>query len=463
MPHYTRISAELELITPAFIGGAIDHAPHGPDPKSTKSALRYWWRALNSSHLTHQASPDHAPLLAELHREEMRLFGEAGRESGGQGQGMVQVVLRKSLAKTPGETAPLPSTPPGITYLLGQGLYDHKAGVTRKALAPCCFNLEIILFHPGSPASTGKDIEAVLNALLAFGMLGGLGSRQNRGFGSVALRSLALLSPATTQVALPVIPANCDQYLSLVRKLFANQTSTLPLLPAFSQHARYRVLVPEKGEIDVPALKKDGQIAGRRRVKTPNEWQLLAAVGEQFMLERSWGHYDRDRKRHYTNGRMEAEQNYQKDHHLIKAALGDRNYSEESRNSIPLRSIYGLPYFFGKAFGQTQGMNLLLKSKDKGSEATRRGSPFHIHITRIGDQPLAVLYSLPSLFIPACAQLDMGKLRPRDAGKVQFNYTVIERFMGRFTSNATGSNAASNTANNSASNIPTNKTTDQAI
>lgn len=462
MPHYTRLCAELELVTPAFIGGAIDHTPHGIDPKSIKSALRYWWRALNSSHISHLATADHAPLLAELHREEMRLFGEAGKENGGQGQGMVQVVLRPSPAKSqpnlPGATAPLPSLPPGITYLLGQGLYDHKAGVTRQALAPCCFQLEIILFHPASPASTGKDIDAVLKALLAFGMLGGLGSRQNRGFGSVALRNLSLLSPATTQFKLPAIPSNSDQYLDLVRTLFsstASAASALPLLPAFSQHARYLVLVPENGEIDVPALKKDGQISGRRKVKTPNEWQLLAAVGEQFMLERSWGHYDRDRKLHYTNGRMEAEQNYQSDHHLIKAALGDRNYTEESRNSIPLRSIYGLPYFFGKAFGQTQGMNLLLKSKDNGSEATRRGSPFHIHITRIGGQPLALLYSLPSLFVPASAQLDMGKLKARDASKVRFDYAVIERFMQRFTSSA----AASNTA----SNIPPNKTTDQAI
>lgn len=435
MPHYTRLSAELELITPAFIGGAINHAPHGVDPKSIKSALRYWWRVLNSSHIADHASTNQAPLLAALHQTEMRIFGEEGK--GGEqghgsqgGQGMLQVVLRQAKGKPPAATAPLPSTPPGITYLLGQGLYDHKAGVTRKALAPCCFTLELILYHPASPANTTQDMQALLNALLAFGMLGGLGSRQNRGFGSVALRSLTWLSPSpgSAQVSLPAIPGNSDDYLALLRTLFANhRASARPLLPAFSSEARCRVLVPKNGQIEVPAKKQDGQIKGQRQANTPDPWSLLAAVGEQFMLERSWGHYDRDRKLHYTNGRMEAEQNYPADHHLIKAALGDRNYTIDSRNSIPQRSIYGLPYFFGKGVG----MNLLL---GKEGLATRRGSPFHIHITRIGGQPLAVLYALPSRFVPETARLEMGKLQAREASKVQFNYTVIERFLQRFTS-----------------------------
>ena len=433
MRHYTVIKAELELITPGFIGSADPHTP-GIDPKSIKSALRQWWRALNSGHIPHQATPNQLADLKALHQTEMRLFGEEAKKDA-QGQGMVQVVLRKVSAKTPGQTAPLPSTPPGITYLLGQGLYDHKAGVTRKALAPCAFTLDIILYHPKLPAPATDDVKQVLNALLAFGMLGGLGSRQNRGFGSVALRSLAITSQPENapQISLPDIPTNADKYRALLSELFTSTTADLPvltLLPAFSKEAHYRVIEPVNGQIEVPALKKDGQIQGKRQVKTSDEWSLLAAVGEQFMLERSWGHYDRDRKLHYTNGRMEAEQNYKSDHHLIKAALGDRNYPEESRNSIPQRSIYGLPYFFGKGVG----MDLLLKDKANNDIKTRRGSPFHIHITRIGGQPLAVLYTLPSLFVPQNAKVTMGgKLRNRDADKVHFDYAVIERFLNRFT------------------------------
>jgi hypothetical protein len=424
MPRYSVIHAELELITPGFIGGA-SHEPQGIDPKSIKSALRQWWRALNSSHIAHHASTDQAPLLAALHKDEMRLFGEEGKQ-GSQGQSMVQVVLRH-LASAPAprpasQQPPLPSTTPGITYLLGQGLFDHKTGVSRIALAPCKFALDIIFFQPNNAPLAVQDRQQVLAALYAFGMLGGLGSRQNRGFGSVALRSLD---------GQPFLPAIAD-YLAALRALFDGHPPALPLLPAFSGQARCRVVQPADARIEVPALKKDGQHPANRKrlVDTADAWSLLAAVGEQFMLERSWGHYDRDRKLHLTNGRMEAEQNYKSDHHLIKAALGDRDYTEETRHSIPQRSIYGLPYFFGKGVG----MNLLL-GEGADQVATRRSSPFHIHITTIDGQALAVLYSLPSRFVPAHAHayLSMGRLQPREASKVNFDYAVIERFLQRFT------------------------------
>ncbi len=436
MRQYTVIKAEMELISPGFIGGAIDHKPHGMDPKSIKSSLRYWWRVLNSGQIADGAdgadSADSARLLAALHQNEMRLFGEEAKK-GAQGQGMVQVVLRQRQA----HIAPLPNTLPGIVYLLGQGLYEHKTGVTRSALAPCYFTLELILFHPRPGPQIEQDMQQIQDALLAFGLLGGLGSRQNRGFGSVALRSLTRDAPADLPFPLPPLPtppANSHDYMTGLGALFsgnASQASALPLLPALSRLARYRVLIPANGQIEVPAKKQDGQIKGTRLVNTPDYWSLLALVGEQFMLERSWGHYDRDRQRHYTNGRMEAEQNYQSDHHLIKAALGDRNYTEESRHSVPLRCVYGLPYYFGKAFGKTQGMDLLLKGQN-GNTPTRRGSPFHIHITHFDGHPVAVLYYLPSRFAPHDAQVSMGTLKARDVSKVQFNYTIIDRFLQRF-------------------------------
>ena len=420
-PRYTKLSAQFELITPAFVG-SFDHACVGLDPKSIKAALRFWWRALNAGHIAHNCS--NSELLHDLHQREMRLFGVEGSESAG-GQGLLHLVLKSKAFDT--KDIDLNA---GITYLLGLGLAKYNAikkcpELLRKPLVEHKFSLELIFFKPGADAPSAAEVESIKEALIAFGLLGGLGARKNRGFGSVALLELDGQKFAAT----------FEEYEAQVKKIFARQHPQLPLLPSVSQHARCRIVHAQDG-VSIPAfaLKNGPQDVTQRAKQHPKintAMEMLKLVGEQFMLERSWGRSANPNTPHKTSGDYIAEQNYEPDHDFIKAASNASGYPQPPANAVPLRSIYGLPYRFDKK----NEMNLRLSLDGKDSEPTRRGSPFHIHIHKLAGKPLAVLYTLPSQFLPEGQQIEMGEYLPRrHTSSVQFSYRTIDNFLQRFYS-----------------------------
>lgn len=427
MPKYTVIPIEMEMVTPGFIGGA-DHVCRGIDPKSIKSALRYWWRVLYGGHIASEGSGGQAEALKQLHREEMRLFGEVAKNEGGHGQGLVQLVVNCAHAMT--GTIPHPV---GIEYLLGQGLYDpKKKSLRRNPLLPSKFSAKLIFFHPDSDQVPLKDRQQVLNAMKAFGLLGGLGARQNRGFGSVALRKVGDLPFAHDRAS----------YLSEVKQLFAHPHPHLPLLPAFCDEARCKLIFVRLDAthrvdlVEVPApAQENGHVPIQSRKMTKIEIGSIDAlqnlIGEQFLLERSWGRKPYPKAPNsLTSGNHIAEQNYEEDHDLIKDALSGNPGAGPHANAIPLRSVYGLPYLFGK----DAGMNLLLPNSANKLEPTRRGSPFHIHMTKLEDGIAAVLYTLPSKFLPDNVPVELGNLKPRKSHKITFDWRVIDLFLARFPS-----------------------------
>lgn len=418
---YTKLSAQFELITPAFVGG-FEHECVGLDPKSIKAALRFWWRVLNSGHIAHNCSNNH--LLHELHQREMRLFGVEGSESAG-GQGLLHLVL-KSKAPASKDIA----LNAGITYLLGQGLAKHNpikkcSELLRQPLAEHQFELDLIFFQPGASAPSASEVESVKQALIAFGLLGGVGARKNRGFGSVALLALDGQKFA----------AKPEEYTAQLKTIFARQHPQLPLLPSLSKHARCRIVFAQDG-VSIPAFAtengpQDVQTRPRQQQKIHSPLDMLKLVGEQFMLERSWGRRSDYRNQHETSGGFVAEQNYEPDHDFIKAATNTPDYPQPQANALPERSIYGLPYRFDKK----NEMNLRLSDKGKDPETTRRGSPFHIHIHKLAGKPLAVLFTLPSQFVPEGQQIEMGQYLPlRQTSQVQFAYPSIAKFFERFYS-----------------------------
>jgi CRISPR-associated protein Cmr1 len=68
-----RVEAEFEVVTPMFLGGADPKAGAELRGASLKGALRFWWRALAWGRLGD---------LAEIHKQEMKLFGSADRAVG---------------------------------------------------------------------------------------------------------------------------------------------------------------------------------------------------------------------------------------------------------------------------------------------------------------------------------------------------------------------------------------------
>lgn len=445
MPNYTRISAEFELVTPAFIGGANKDKAGCIDPKAVKAALRHWWRVLNWPRIQ-KTEPDTRCALACLHQAEMRLFGFASSKTHG-GQGLLQVTVQhKSGLKQ--WTAPMQNLPAGMIYLFGQGLYESEnrkqnkpARMLRTAIDTGTFSVTLILHCPRLGFVPEQDETQIIEALKAFGLLGNLGSRQNRGFGSVRMTRLAQQDFAKDEA----------DYTAALRGLFPLSSPPLSLLPSLCTQARMRLLVPdETGQIRLLARNSQSNEprptqSYSKPVSTP--WQILSCIGEEFLIERSSG-YGMGNGERRTLGGFTAQCFYEADHRWISTAKREGNKlsklpRHERKNAVtlvanpdqtppPVRMIYGLPYGFDK------GKEISVKLTDKLDG--RRASPLHIHITRLGEQTAAVLYTLPSAFLPEGASVhiklcSVGEYCPDiPVSRLKFDYAVIDDFLNRFTS-----------------------------
>lgn len=427
MPHYTKICADFELVTPAFIGSADKDKAGCIDPKAIKAALRYWWRVLNWGPI-HAKEKDVAKALADLHQTEMRLFGLASSKQHG-GQGLVQVVVKSDLKET---TLAADKLTTGIKYLLGQGLYSTakdkpRKGVQRDPLGTGSFTITLILYHPGLSKVAPDDENQILRALKAFGLLGSLGSRQNRGFGCVRMKNLATQAFAN----------NFETYLDEIKQLFPANPAPFSILPTFCQQARMCILRPDNNkqiQLLVPKQTNTDPRPTKTVAVTVNDaWELLDKAGEQFLLERSFGSNKAQggatRDQHYTMGNKVAEWNYRDDHDWIAAAK-QKDMNAVARLPFPERAIYGLPY----GFDTGKEISVKLGKEREG----RRASPFHFYVTSINGQPLLALYLLPSTFLPDTAQL-VVKMSPNPrnnptlSGKgLERNYAIIDKFLNRF-------------------------------
>ena len=151
------VTFTCETITPMFLTGADGKTPELRAP-SIKGVLRFWWRALNG-HLS----------LEELKRRETEIFGgtDPARRS--------RVVVRVEKPLTETEAAVM---------------LPHKER-TRRPPAAFRPNQEFVVsfFMPSKiiDSKTGEDIfsiERMKTLFLLVSVLGGLGKRVRRGFGS---------------------------------------------------------------------------------------------------------------------------------------------------------------------------------------------------------------------------------------------------------------------------------------
>ena len=165
-----RIDATYRVATPLFCAGA--------DPKraelrlpSFKGALRFWWRAL--------AWPRCGGDLQAIQQEEDALFGSAG---GGQSR----VSIRSSVEPNSLETAF------GEALKVGQGSRYLGYGVLERGMhkraclrAPLEFAIQLRCRDLREPQRI-----SLKDALIALGILGGMGSRSRNGYGSLNLKTL---------------------------------------------------------------------------------------------------------------------------------------------------------------------------------------------------------------------------------------------------------------------------------
>ena len=383
-----RIEATYSVVTPLFCAGADSKTPEVRLP-SFKGALRYWWRALAWSRCRGD--------LEVVRREEDGLFGSAG---GGQSR----VLMRWA---SPPERTPIPVNEvlrvraggevvgDGARYL-GYGVMEafpranRRTGqrtaagqLTRACLAPFDFTVQM----------RGRDLNeqeltSLRDALVALGILGGLGAKSRKGYGSLVLQDLRVNGQARWST-----PRSMDELRSAIAALRPEPSDdddgsgSLPEFTALSSGARH-VLLSSSSTAPL---------------------ELLNLVGRELIRFRSWGRAGK------ILGGQDSEKNFRYDHDLMKL-------DPRQRRNHPRRIAFGLPHNYGKPKPQQVG---------PADGLDRRASPLFVHIHECGDRPVAVLSFLPARFLPAArSTISVGESRVPQAPEEKL-YRPIHDFLDR--------------------------------
>jgi CRISPR-associated protein Cmr1 len=385
-----------------FLGGADQSPSDGIRPPSVKGALRFWWRALNWGRFRGGAGADDASALRALHDEEIRLFGGSA-EQGGQGCFLL-TVRHKPI--TPGATQIQPFT--GKAYLAGMGLGG-------RTILPTGEDFEISLrFRPGTDPTIIQSIE---DAVRVIGLVGGLGSRSRRGFGSVV--GLVRDGDNCRLPTVKEIEADC---IWLKTKFSCSSTGPFSALDANTLFYRSNT---DFDSVDA-ALEDVGKVMNRYRTSGTS------------VIKRRDGTVVREASAGYRIvGNNEVKESdllfYATDHHHVYT-IASTNRVAAPHNVPPKRSIFGLPHPY--RFSSLGGEKVSFDYKP-GREKGRRASPLLIHIvafTNIQDQiryrPLLLL--LQANFLPATALLSVS-VGQHAVGTVPSptDYTPVKEFLSK--------------------------------
>jgi len=164
------VRATYQIVTPLFLGGSGNKSVNEIRPPAFKSAVRFWWRALNWCKFMD---------LKKLHEEESRLFGG---DSNNGGQGLFLLSIQHEDFKATKKAGSL-KTLNYFTYGINGFLKSKDRCYIEDGNK---FDIEFFC----KPNTKPKDIEQLKDALLALGLFGGLGAKSRRGFGSLAITEL---------------------------------------------------------------------------------------------------------------------------------------------------------------------------------------------------------------------------------------------------------------------------------
>ncbi|MBE0508572.1 MAG: type III-B CRISPR module RAMP protein Cmr1 [Marinospirillum sp.] len=217
------LEAKFEIVTPMFIGDG-DQRARSIRSASVKGALRFWWRALNWGRCLSQAQGDTTRALNQLHQEEARLFGAAvstqAENPGGQGL----FTLKVSQPETLKVINDWPKDGNAACGFIGFGLWKTNKTSQREALAE---GTRFLVSCQLKAQISAEQTRQLTDALAVFGLLGSLGSRARRGFGSLAIKELNGESYAFKSQA-EYIQA-LQKHLQAVERPAANVAFTSPI------------------------------------------------------------------------------------------------------------------------------------------------------------------------------------------------------------------------------------------
>lgn len=389
----TLIEAHYRLTTPLFCGGA--------DPKvaelrlpSFKGVLRFWWRALAWSRCEGN--------LAEIQQQENLLFGSAG---GGQARVVMRLgshspldTVRKDdeLTVARGDRQVVGMGARYLGYGLMEAFDRRNAGLRAGQLGRACLRAPLDFTVQLRATRLDTDLqETLVQALIALGTFGGMGSRSRRGYGSLTLKSLTVDGASTWQA-----PRHEEALLSSISALQrqANRKGQ-PEYTALSSGARHVVLTSEDCREPL---------------------HLLDLVGREMVRFRSWGKFGKILRD------VPTERNFTDDHNLMDPEITP----VRERGTHPERIAFGLPHNYGPGPS---------KQVPFGGKFDRRASPLLIHIHQCGSRPVAVLSFLPARFLPASgnggrAQINVGgKAIQQQPENVLYKpiHDFLDRLLGR--------------------------------
>jgi CRISPR-associated protein Cmr1 len=263
------IIADFEIITPMFLGEA-DQCAVSIRPQSIKGELAFWWRALHYAGYVDTAGSNHTKALAAMHRDEQLLFGSTGGQAAfllSVTQQTTTILDSKKILLRDGTISDkvIWGAEHSHSNVIGHGSrylgYGVVHGFTKKKqgetayklntvehcagelIRPCfasggTFTVRIIL-RPNSSATA--LIPSLIKSLKIMGLLGGLGSRKRRGYGSIAMTKMTVegLEEGKSFDA----PTDCASYTGLLKNLIGTtaQVGTNFPLSAFAKNTELRI------------------------------------------------------------------------------------------------------------------------------------------------------------------------------------------------------------------------------
>jgi len=202
-----------------FISGA-DQTKAELRVPSIKGALRFWWRAIN-----YEEDPK------ELLKKESNIFGSSDQKVG---QSKVKMYISSQNIETEKQEVPFGQN--DWEHYVGYGLTDSKDENDKKIKRTFIkeggtFNIELI-------SKDKKTLEEILPALKVFGLIGGLGSRSRRGWGSMTLLNIKKNDKEEWKA-----PDSKDGYNKEVKNIFEKGKiiTVFPEYTAFSLFSTYSI------------------------------------------------------------------------------------------------------------------------------------------------------------------------------------------------------------------------------
>jgi CRISPR-associated protein Cmr1 len=361
--HSPDVEATFRIVTPMFLGGAEQQADRLRE-SSFKGGLVFWWRALNFPRLV-KIYGDNNKALDILRSREQEIFG---------GQDAQSTILLRLMPTSPLKTwkpnhvlqagqRPMGEGARYFGYGLMEAFGSRKDGTQAGELSRSCLQpgqdfTARLWFRPHSGNEKREDrtrtasIEQaeIAEALKLFGLVGGLGSRVRRGYGSIAMTNMAW-NEHTWRA-----PDSLKAYVSMLKAIIepaAQVPGKTMLITAFASESRCYVTTE-----------------GREPLR------ILSDMAAGMIRYRSWG-------RNGRYGGIRVEQNFTGDHDWYRVQNGRPDRPSD-------RAAFGLPVNYSKALSVTGPKDL-----------DRRASPlsFHVHQLPNGTS-FGVLLLLPTKFMP---------------------------------------------------------------